>query len=341
MDYVCCGSHLPLLFALSLKNQGKDISVVTFSEDIIKFCKSENINHIPLEYIMPSVSSINKVFTLKKMLDKIINQIDDGKENNFYITGQSKAIGSFYLAKELSKRGWNVYFTDSSWIQSKKYKNPWYKPIFIRGEILRTALKLFLGLDLKYFTGRGIPFFGIDEKIREKYNIKDYPLKLTHEELIIEVSKNTKSNYKKCENLILDQGSFGDILKPGTIKNMYENMIKIPVEYTFKKHPGSTAKDSLSDIAAIDLFKNYGEVPRYIPVELLFNNIEKSVISVFSAPLITASHFDHLKSISLIELVEFNDDSYKKKIKDNLVKKSNNKILFPTSFEELNSILKS
>ena len=339
MNYVYCASHLPLLFALSLKNQGKKISVITFSEDVIKYCTDENIDFIKLEYIRPTVSSLHKIFKLKKMLNDVLEQMKCGEDDCLFLTGTMKGYDSFYLAKELSKKGWKIYNTDPAGIEFKKFKSEGYKPIFIRGTILRIAFKLILDLDLKHYTGRGVPFIGVDNKFLEKYNIVDYPLDYTHEELIIDVAKNIKSSYKICENLIIDQGSFGDILKPGSIKNLYKSLLDIPVKYTFKKHPGPTAKDSLSDIATIDLFKNCDEVPRYIPVELLFNNIQNSIISVFSAPLITASHFKHLKSISLIELVEFNDASYKEKVKNNLIEKSNNKILFPTSFEELKNIL--
>lgn len=334
MNYVYCGSHLALLFALSLKNKGKKITIISSNEDIIRYCKDEKIDSIRLDFIRPSISKLNKIFKLKKMLNSALEQIKCGKDDCLFLTGAMKGYDSFYIAKELSKRRCKIYNTDPTGIEFKEFK-----PVFLRGIFIRLAFKLILNLDLQYYTVRGVPFLGVDDKFLKKYNIIDYPLDITHEELIIDVAKNIKSKRKTCKNLIIDQGSFGDILKPGSIKKMYENLLKIPAEYTFKKHPGPVEKDSLSDISVNQLFKNCEEAPRYIPAELLFNSINNSVISVFSAPLITASHFKHLKSISLIELVEFNDESYKRKVKNNLIEKSNNKILFPNSFEELKSIL--
>jgi len=340
MIYIYCGSHLSLLFAVSLKNKGNEITAISSSEDVKKYCNDENINFIKLEYIRPTLLSIHKLFKLKKMLNNTLEKIKCSKGDIYFLTGTVKGYESYYLAKELFKKGFDIHYTVVSGLKFKKLKNPWYKPIFIRGIITRLALKLILGLDLKYYTNQSGPLLGIDDKFIKKYNFKKYEHNISNEELILEVAKSSKSSNKTFENVIVDQGSFGDVLKPGTIKNLYKKLSEIPVEYNFKKHPVPTAKDSLSDDpTAYDIFKHCDQVPRYIPVELLINNINNSIISIFVPALVTASHFDHLKSISLMELVDFTDESYKKKIKNSLIEKSNNKIQFPSSFEELNNML--
>ena len=341
MNYVYCGSHLPLLFALSLKNKGEKITILSFSEDVIKYCNDENIDFIKLEYIRPTASSPHKVFTLKRMLDNALEKIECGKEDCFFLTGRGKDYDSFYLAKELSKRGCTIYYTDSGGAELKKYIPPGFKPFFIRGEVIRVLFKLILNLDLKCYTIYDVPFFGIDDEFIEKYNVKEYALERTHPELILEVAKKSKISYGKCENLIADQGSLAGVINFYSLKNVYKNLFDLPLKFSFKKHPGPTQQENKSDILFYKLFKHCDEIPKHIPIELLCNNIRKNMISVFSFSLIVASNFKHLKAISLLELVDWCDDSFKSTMKKLLIEKSKNKILFPKNFDELKEILLS
>lgn len=338
MNYIYCGSHIPLLFALSLKNKGEKITVLSFSQDVIKYCADENVDYIKLKYVRPSFYSIKKIFAQKNMLDDVIKKIDCNKDDAFFLTGKGKGYDSFYLAKELSKKGCKVYYANPTEIEFKRYKSSKFKP-FLRGKVIKIIIKLILNLDLKHYTGRGVPFLGIDDEFIKKYNIKDYPLDQSYDEMIVEVAKKSKCNFKRFDNLIIDQGSFQDIIKPGAIKNIYKNLLDIPVEFTFKKHPRPITKENASDLSFYQFFNNCDIVPRHIPVELLFNNIKKNIISVYSSSLITASNFKHLKSISLLELVDWCNVSFKNKVKKRLIEKSNNIILFPNSIEELKNIL--
>ncbi|GAI40324.1 unnamed protein product [marine sediment metagenome] len=90
-----------------------------------------------------------------------------------------------------------------------------------------------------------------------------------------------------------------------------------------------------------ELFINCEEFPDYIPVELLFNNIKKNVISVLSTSLGAASQLEHLRAISLLELVEWDNQSYKKEIKTRLIKESDNRTIFVKTFEELSKLLEA
>ena len=55
-------AYFAWLFALSLKNKGEKITVLSFSQDVIKYCADENIDYIKLKYIRPSFYSIKKPF---------------------------------------------------------------------------------------------------------------------------------------------------------------------------------------------------------------------------------------------------------------------------------------
>jgi len=341
MNYVYCGAYQALLFALYLRNLGKEITIIVDHRDMAKYCANEKINCIKFEFISPTSFSAYKLLPLKKKLDQIIEKIDFKEDDSFYLAStRAKGFAAYYLAKEFAKKGGNVYHANPSGVDFEKFKPPWYKPINFKGDLFRSALKLFLGLDLQRYVGNSnFPKLGIDHKFKEKHNIKDNPLEHFSGKMILEVVKKSKINYKKCDNLIIDQGSFGKILKLGSIGEMYKNLSELPIDFAFKKHPKSTQKDRLSDWSSYELFKDKEQVPGYIPVELFLNNVENSVISIFSAPLVTASKLDHLKSISLLELVEFTDPSYKNKVKDRLTKESNNKILFPASYDELTTLL--
>ena len=75
-----------------------------------------------------------------------------------------------------------------------------------------------------------------------------------------------------------------------------------------------------------------------MPSELLFNNINKSVISISSATLVNASGYKNLKSVSLLELVSWRDQNRKIGEKNFLLKNGKN-ILFPKNYDELIQLL--
>ena len=53
MNYILGGAYKTLLFALYLKNiLGEEITIVTYSNIIIKYCKAEKINYIEFEKML-------------------------------------------------------------------------------------------------------------------------------------------------------------------------------------------------------------------------------------------------------------------------------------------------
>jgi len=113
----------------------------------------------------------------------------------------------------------------------------------------------------------------------------------------------------------------------------------LKLKFALKKHP--TLEKESSDAASVHykVFDSCEELPAYIPAELFYNNIRKNVLTLFSASIITASQFEHIKAISLLELIHWHHESYKKEFKNYLMKESKNKVIFPNSFEELKEIL--
>lgn len=336
--YTYCGAHKALMFALYVKSSGKDITVITSNKDVIKYCQKENINFIELKDTQLTAKYLYKVFGFKKRLDKVIKKIDFKKNDEFLLLGTAtNAIDSFYLAKELSKKG-IVYYKNPDMVL-EKYR----LPFFIRGAMRRFVLKLVLGLDLIYYNSHNAPRLGVDEKFLKKYNIKEYAAGTPPEKMIFDLIKNYKSSFNDYDNFIIDSSLLQGYVKFDSMLKFHENLFKLPVKFAFKKHPGLTEEEmgSKSYITFYEKFKSVEEIPNYVPVELLFNNVKKNVMSICSVALITASKFNHLKAISFIELLEWDDIPTKKQYKDYLKKESKNKILFPNNFEELKKILLS
>ena len=181
---------------------------------------------------------------------------------------------------------------------------------------------------------RGLPCLRLNNKFLDKNNIKMFPLEKSFEEIVFELSKNYKTNYKDFDNLIVDSTELKSVLKKDTLKKFYNNLLDLKLEFYIKKKPSVSYK---SDYYSV--FEKCEEVPTFIPVELLFNNVRKNVISMYSFSLHIAAKFDNLNAISLIDLVEWKNDKAKEMRRDYLIKKSEGKIIFPKTFNELKNII--
>jgi len=342
MDYIVGGAYKSLLFALYLKNiLGEKITIITYKKDVIRFCEAENIDYIKIKRVKFTASTLYEVFTLKKTLDDLIEEIEIKKEDKIFLLSNAKGYDFFYLAKELSNKCIGYYKNPDK--ELKIFKPPRFKPIFIRGAVIKSVLKLVLDLDLIYYRGNNEnPYLGIGEKYLDRNNIIRYASDISSEDIILEVVKKSKLNFKEFDNLIIDQGPLINRVRFDTMRMLYKNLLDLPIDFSFKRHPRSTTQEPQLDLNSNDyyeLFKNCDELPRYIPVELFCSNVKKNVIALFSTSLIPISQLKHLKAISLLELVEWVNTSWKNEVKDHLIKKSNNKILFPKSFEELREII--
>jgi len=339
MNYVFCGAYKGLLFGLYLKHSGEKITIVTDNKDLIQYCKVEKIDYIKSVTSL-AFADFYKILNFKKKLDETIEKIDIKKEDAFFILGSVKGYGYYYLAKELSKKCDFSYYksVDLEGRELKKFKPPWYKPIFIRGGVLRIVMKIFLGLDLKYYDANTILCLGITDDFLIKYNIKEYEPEHSGEDLIFKGLKASNKKFKEYDNLIIDQGPLVNYVEFDSLKQLNKKILKLPIKFAFKKHPNSLNETEFKK-KYYKIFDNCKILSKYMPVELFLINNEKSVIAVFSTSLITASKFDNLKSVSLLELVKWHNKKTKEEWRQTLSKASKNKILFPNTFEELKEIL--
>jgi len=268
---------------------------------------------------------------MKRMLKKLILKIDFKEDDVFFLTGKVKCIEALYLAKQLSKKGKIYYYSACIFPVKKIYKASKHKPFFFRGGILKIIYRLFLGLNLIYYEKDCSPCFGVDDIFLKKYDIEKYKIDIPFEKLIYGVAKDSKNGFVGYDNIIIDQGLMPSHIESNHLMKMYEKILKLPYIFTFKKHPLQSLNPEYAPF--YEIFKSCDVAPTYIPSEIL--NVRNSVIATWSTTLITASKIPYLKSISLLEMVQWHNESFKKEMKEKLIKQSDNKILFPRNIKEL------
>ena len=111
------------------------------------------------------------------------------------------------------------------------------------------------------------------------------------------------------------------------------------MSFAFKKHPRHKGAETEVRMLYDELFGDCEELPQYIAAELLLNNVRKNVIAVSSTPLVVASQLEHLRAVSLLELVEWYHEESKNRMKNDLIKRSKNRIIFVKSLEELREVI--
>ena len=338
MNYIFCSSYASVFFALNLKNSGKEIKIITDNISIDKYCRIAGIDCMYFDYISVPTARFYEMFILKNRMDDLIKKLDIKREDDLYLLDNSFDISSFYLAKEWARRG-NVCFNLLG-RQFNTYKETsYFTRSFWARTILRYLFGVFLGLDLIFLDVNHRPVWGIDDKFLKKNKIRSFSLDKSLAELQLDAMRKNPVKLREYDNLIITDGNLSGIVDEGSLEEVCENLLKLPCRFAVKYHPHVLKNRELDRYE--QLFVNCEELPDYIPVELLLNNVRKNVISVVSTPLISASQLDRLKAISLLELVNWEHESYKKEIRTWLMKESNNRIIFVETFEELNKLLEA
>ena len=339
MNYIFCPSYASIFFALHLKNSGKEIKIITNNISVKKYCRSADIECIYFDYIGVPITRPYNVLILKRRLDNLIKKIGIKREDNFFLLDNSFTINGFYLAKEWSKKG-NIYHNNLGRSFNIYKENKHLNLSFLARTSLRYLFKIFMGLDLILLEVNCRPVFGINDKFLVKNKIKEFSLNKNLKELQLDAMRKSHIKQKECDNLIITHGTLSGLIIEESVKRMYKNLLKLPYKFAVKHHPRVIKHEKSGDVFEKKLLIGCEEFPDYIPVELLFNNVRKNVISMCSTSLIPASQLEHIKAISLLELVEWNNPSYKKELKDYLTNELNNEIIFVENFEELNELLK-
>ena len=338
MNYVFCAAYASVFFALYLKNSGKEIKIITDNSGIDKYCRTAGIDCIYFDYLSVPTIRFYRMFALKNRINNLIKEIDVKEDDVFYLLDRAFDISQFYLAKEWARRG-SVYFNLTGRVFDAYTESGYLNPRFLARTVSRYLFRIFLGLELVFVDVNHRPVWGIDDRFLKNNRISDYSLDKTFTELQLDAMRKSSVEMGEYDNLVISDGHLSGIIGEDSLIEVYGKLLRLPCEFVVKCHPRVLKNHELEGYER--LFADCEQYPDYIPVELLLNNIRKNVISVFSTSLGSVAQLGHLKAISLLELVNWEHESYKKEIRTWLMKESNNRIIFVETFEELNKLLEA
>jgi len=172
---------------------------------------------------------------------------------------------------------------------------------------------------------------GITKDFFKDNRIKIIDNKLTYKNEITNTLKEYSIAGDKINNLYIDDGvnfyeEHIDLLDNTELIKILNND-----KFHFKGHPTTSSSNFY--------FTNCISIKSEIPVEFFLPNVTNIIVSVISVGLITASYFENIKTISLLELVKWKSESYKEKMKKYLQSESNGGILFPNTVDDLKRYL--
>lgn len=310
-------SYPSIFFALFHLIKSDSVIIITNNRSIKKF-----LDHIQVEYIYyESEFSFKHIIRHKKVLDTILNN-NNFKHSNFYLLDNAFAIDGFYLASKWNKG--KVYYSNLSTEFKPSVRNANFS-----NRIKKRIIENIFGIDLIYRQRGNQLIFGIGDNFfnsNEILPVENKSIPYNYKDIAI---KHHQVKLKTSDYLFIDQGQMKGIIIYSSLTNILAKLINSkPI--SVKEHPKHNS--------SLEFSFNY-KYPDHIPAEFILQNIKYCIISVYSLTLLAASKFEHLKVISLLELVDWYNEEYKNETKKFLIKESNNKILFPKTESELFELL--
>lgn len=312
--YIITPSFPSLFYAIHKFYLKEDVTLITSSLSVHKIACELEINCIYLNIYSGIIGKIKSKFTLNKLLKKL------NLDQNIFLFDNIHCIEGFYLLSKWTLG--NTYYTNLS------FKHDEYiKRLTIKQLIKKRLVNQFFQLDLCYKNQNENPFLGINDVFLKKNRINNYIVN-NFNSIKLGVINKAKINIPQFNSILILQGTLKGIIEPSSISKVFKELELIK-SLVIKEHPTHITKS-----------KNISKIPNYYPVELCFNSISTNIISIYSSSLIIASQLQNKNSISLLDLVQWMNESYKDSIKKLLITESNNKIHFPKSFPELRNLLK-
>jgi hypothetical protein len=154
-----------------------------------------------------------------------------------------------------------------------------------------------------------------------------------YQEIKLEVIDKFSEKQEGCDTLLLiEVPEVEEFVDYKHLQFIYKRLFEAGLDIKIKYHPPEKRDE---------LIKNDIEgYPTEIPGEFLLKNVKSNVVSLYSLSLITASFFENLKAISLLEIVKWKDQELIRKHRRWLEEESCGQIIFPKSVDELIDILK-
>lgn len=341
MDIIYAPSYQSFNLIFFLKYiKKKEIYVISNNQEVLEICLKLNIK---------VVHFYNKNYKFKSIKDKkdklslFYNQHIINKDTIWLSHNNHDTLGYLFMLVHIKNNG-KVLFVDLDpqiikvqMIELLKFfftniKHALYKiKDFI---ILKFFFKLSISLGKVSSDGNITFVLNNVNQSKNKFQLSSYSSTFIRNNVI----QDLKINYLNKYNLNIIFGGtklFHENFLKKNSENKIKNIINNIDNCYYKPHPN---KDNFSpiDITKVKIISNS------IPFLLLVNSC-KSVISISSAVLVDILSRKDVKSISLLNLVEWNDVKEKKRVKnylEMLMKKRNlHGIYFPNSISELKRIL--
>lgn len=323
IKYFYCGSTQALLYALA----HDDYIIVSPTATAKKMCNILERTLIEVKIKVCLKNLIIRPIKIKKELTRLIDIIGKGE---LHFSHTQFAVFCFILIDKASKENIPVFFHDFEFIYALAAKINISIQNF-KIYIQKLLVDLIYSVDLSFKDLNNNLVISIDDNFISHRNIVKIHDKDSYYEQTLTLFLNAPKLTKIYTHVFLTQNLLhNNFFDRNDLITLYRFLGQKKVNV--KLHPGMKEEEAIyfSDLTVKD---------NDLPAEFFFNSVEYSIISVHSAALITASKFEHLKSVSLLNLLVPKDKTVFGKIKDDLVKKSCGKIIFPKTLDELDEIL--
>lgn len=333
MEIVWCKGYESLQVAVYLKYMHPDraYKITTVSEDIARFCA-----HIGWDYelIKPPRMSIRRPSEAKTFRLDFFRRHQDTAV--FHFSHRYSDYWGWFLADQFSKVIPVVFYPFEELIPKGslhrvlQYSPKSYLRMLVQNLFMRLIYHLEVGVSTRFDKEYKPTILGKFFRKREP-NLRIFDMEL------VDWKAQLKNAYHQNQLKIVPIKSLFVMQRfPELVIHVWEKSLLELYNFlrnqniTLKRHPNHPGPGMENSKE----FANY-----YIPTEFIAGSIQNAFLAVFSVGLVGAAYWPHLKSICLMDLVEWKSEDYKKFMRNILVTRSNNGILFPQSFEELKQLL--
>ena len=323
-NYFYCNSYQAFFMALNISTEKNPVTILTSKKDIAKVCEDLELPIINLKN-----HSIKEIIVKSKKINTLIKSVCKTISNGcLHFSHTQFDVFCFLLINEYAKKHGLVKFYNFELVINSNERFLFTKRFFkilIFKWIINSSYKT--NLIIKIINKR--PLFAIDNNFFFYNKIDIIDNKTQFYNIVYRVSQKNKINVGPIEVLFLGQNLLNSTqISTPSIINLYQYLNNYNI--VVKHHPYMSEEK---------IFESKFQVPLYLPAELLFGNVVKSVISINSVALITASRYAGIKAISLMNLLTINDLKLSTQIRELLTQESKGRIFFPNSFEELDKLL--
>lgn len=322
MEYFWCGSFQSFFMALSLKDTGKSITIISPNSSVVKTCKLMGIPFLSVS----SYSANDLIFDFLRIKKNINNIQDSLEKTRLYFSHTQYDVFCFIFVKYFSRRGKVIFFNFE--LEYEEVNRFVAKYRYLKFIVKKMLINLIYGTNIIIKRNGDFYILSINNAFIKKNNIEVVDNKSVFFNIIINVVRNNQIKSNNSDILFL-YDDYQYVVTEDSLDRLYRHLRDYDI--SIKSHPH--CKDVNPILSAKYKF------PNYIPVEFLIDNINRAVLSICSAALVPATKFSNLKVVSLLNLVDWKQKDYKNTIKKYLIESSNNMIYFPSEFSELEKFL--